>query len=182
MQNINERGIVHEGQEYPLDVLIYATGFQWMGTASFNMIEGVGGRSLKDKWQEEGTRTFLGIHREGFPNLFIMSGPQGGGGQFNFIRGLEAHSDYIVWMMETMRTKGAMVVDVRKDLEIEYAEHCRQVDNETSPLRDCVSYYIGDGTAEPGSLAYYGGPAKWHERRGSAQQSMAPYIFVCSSK
>ena len=75
-----------------------------MGTASFNMIEGVGGRSLKDKWQEEGTRTFLGIHSEGFPNLFIMSGPQGGGGQFNFIRGLEAHSDYIVWMMETMRT------------------------------------------------------------------------------
>ncbi len=182
VQKINERGIVHDGQEYPLDVLIYATGFQWMGTASFNMIEGVGGRSLKDKWQEEGTRTFLGIHSEGFPNLFIMSGPQGGGGQFNFIRGLEAHSDYIVWMMETMRTNGAMVVDVRKDLEIEYAEHCRQADIVTSPLRDCLSYYNGDGTAEPGSLAYYGGPAKWHERRGSAQQSMAPYIFMNSSK
>ena len=182
VQKINERGIVHEGQEYPLDVLIYATGFQWMGTASFNMIEGVGGRSLKDKWQEEGTRTFLGIHSEGFPNLFIMSGPQGGGGQFNFIRGLEAHTDYIVWMMETMRTKGAMVVDVHKDLEIEYAEHCRQADILTSPLRDCLSYYNGEGTAEPGSLAYYGGPAKWHERRGEAQQSMAPYIFMGSSK
>jgi len=146
------------------------------------MIEGIDGRSLKEKWQDEGTRTFLGIHSEGFPNLFIMSGPQGGGGQFNFIRGLEAHTDYIVWMMETMRVKGATVVDVSKDFENEYAKHCRQADIVTSPLRDCLSYYNGDGTAEPGSLAYYGGPAKWHERREEAQKSMAPYILKNHTK
>ena len=81
--------MVHDGKEYPLDVLIYATGFQWMATSTFNMIKGRGGRTLRDKWSEEGTKTFLGLHSHGFPNLFIVSGPQGGGGQFNFTRTIE---------------------------------------------------------------------------------------------
>ena len=40
VSRINADGIVHEGKEYPLDVLIYATGFQWMATSTFNMVEG----------------------------------------------------------------------------------------------------------------------------------------------
>lgn len=177
VQKINERGVVHDGQEYPLDVLIYATGFQWMGTASFNMIVGRGGRTLRDKWQSEGVKTFLGLHSHGFPNLFIMSGPQGGGGQFNFTRGIEAHTDYVAWMLTTLRDRGTRTLDIKKDAEIEYADHCREADIRTSPLRDCLSYYNGDGNAEPGSLAYYGGPEKWHEIRRGAQASLEPYLF-----
>jgi len=177
VQKINGKGVVHEGTQYELDVLIYATGFQWMGTGSFNMVTGRGGKTLRDKWQNEGVKTFLGIHNHGFPNLFIMSGPQGGGGQFNFIRGLESHTDYVVWMLKTMRERGVGIVDTKKEPEIEYAEHCKQADILTSPLRDCFSYYNGDGTAEPGSLAYYGGPAKWHELRAEAQNSMEAYVF-----
>lgn len=177
VQLINERGVVHDDKQYELDVLIYATGFQWMGTGSFNMIVGKEGRSLRDKWSEEGTQTFLGIHNHGFPNLFTMSGPQGGGGQFNFMRGLESHTDYIRWMLTTMRDRGARTVDVHKQPEIEYAEHCKQADILTSPLRDCLSYYNGDGTAEPGSLAYYGGPKKWHELRAEAQATLSAYVF-----
>ncbi len=177
VQKINEKGVVHEGTQYELDVLIYATGFQWMGTGSFNMVTGRGGQTLRDKWQNEGVKTFLGIHNHGFPNLFIMSGPQGGGGQFNFIRGLESHTDYVVWMLKTMRERGVGIVDTKKEPEIEYAEHCKQADILTSPLRDCFSYYNGDGTAEPGSLAYYGGPAKWHELRAEAQNSIEAYVF-----
>ena len=177
VQKINEKGVVHEGTQYELDVLIYATGFQWMGTGSFNMVTGRGGQTLRDKWQNEGVKTFLGIHNHGFPNLFIMSGPQGGGGQFNFIRGLESHTDYVVWMLKTMRERGVGIVDTKNEPEIEYAEHCKQADILTSPLRDCFSYYNGDGTAEPGSLAYYGGPAKWHELRTEAQNSIEAYVF-----
>ena len=177
VQKINEKGVVHDGTQYELDVLIYATGFQWMGTGSFNMVTGRGGQTLRDKWQGEGVKTFLGIHNHGFPNLFIMSGPQGGGGQFNFIRGLESHTDYVVWMLKTMRERGAGIVDTKQEPEIEYAAHCKQADILTSPLRDCFSYYNGDGTAEPGSLAYYGGPAKWHDLRAQAQGSMEAYVF-----
>lgn len=174
---INTKGVVHDGVEYPVDVLIYATGFQWMATATFEMIVGRDGRTLRQKWQEEGTKTFLGIHSHGFPNLFVMSGPQGGGGQFNFTRGIESHTDYVLWMLETLRERGAERIDIKPEPEIVYAAHCRDVDTRTRPLRDCVSYYNGEGKAEPGSLAYYGGPAKWHELRAEAQASMDVYVF-----
>jgi cyclohexanone monooxygenase len=177
VQCITENGVLHDGVEYPLDVLIYATGFQWMATASFNMITGRDGRTLKQKWQQDGVRTFLGIHSHGFPNLLIMSGPQGGGGQFNFIMGLESHTDYVVWMLSEMRARGASVVDIQKAPEEAYAQHCREADLMSAPLRDCLSYYNGEGNAEPGSLAYYGGPQKWHALRREAQESLAPYRF-----
>jgi len=176
VQEINEAGIVHNGVDYPLDVLIYATGFQWMATSTFNMVVGRGGRSLSDKWENEGTKTFLGIHSNGFPNLFIVSGPQGGGGSFNFTDAIEQHGDHIVWMLETMREAGHEVVDVESTSEEAYAEHCRKADIATAPLRDCISYYNGEGNAEPGSLAYYGG-GNWHKYRQAAQESMEPFIF-----
>ena len=40
VSKINERGVVHDGVEYPLDVLVYATGFTWMATSTFNMVVG----------------------------------------------------------------------------------------------------------------------------------------------
>ena len=174
---INEQGVVHAGQTYPLDVLVYATGFQWMATSTFNMISGRGGVTLREKWRTEGVKTFLGLHSEGFPNLFIMSGPQGGGGQFNFTLGLESHTDYVVWMLKTMRDRGARLVDIRKQTEVDYAAHCAEVDLMSRALRDCLSYYNGEGDAAPGSLAYYGGPQQWHSLRVAAQASLEPYLF-----
>jgi cyclohexanone monooxygenase len=176
VQEINERGVVHNGTEYALDVLIYATGFEWMATSTFNMVKGRGGKTLAEKWQSEGTRTFLGLHTAGFPNLFIVTGPQGGGGSFNFTDSIDDHGNYIVWMLQTMRERGAKVVDVKKEREDEWAQHCAEVDIATAPLRDCLSYYNGHGDARPGSLAYYGG-GQWQKRRIDAQETLEPYVF-----
>jgi cyclohexanone monooxygenase len=176
VSEINENGVVHDGKEYPLDVLIYATGFQWMATSTFNMVVGRDGQSLSEKWQGEGTRTFLGLHSHGFPNLLIVTGPQGGGGSFNFTDAIDQHGDYVVWLLTTMRDHGHDVVDVKKEPEDAYAAHCRDVDIATAPLRDCISYYNGHGEAEPGSLAYYGGN-QWHRYRMEAQETLAPYVF-----
>jgi cyclohexanone monooxygenase len=173
---INERGVVHDGVEYPLDVLIYATGFQWMATSTFNMIKGRGGRSLSEKWLTEGTKTFLGLHSNGFPNLFIMTGPQGGGASFNFTDTIEVQSNYVVWLLSTLRVRGEEIVDIKKETEDAYAEHCREADIATAPLRDCLSYYNGHGEAAPGSLAYYGG-RNWGRLCAEAQDTLDPYVF-----
>ena len=173
---ISPKGVIHDGIEYALDVLIYATGFQWMATSTFNMITGRNGQTLSSKWKAEGTKTFLGLHSHGFPNLFIISGPQGGGGSFNFTDAIDQHADYVVWMLETLRNNMHTVVDVKKEPEQEYAEHCRIADITSQPLRDCLSYYNGHGDAEPGSLAYYGG-TRWHKFRTDAQTTLEPYQF-----
>ena len=176
VSQISESGVVHDGVEYPLDVLIYATGFQWMASGLFNTTLGRDGRTIQETWDAEGTKTFLGIHARGFPNLFIVTGPQGGGGSFNFTDAIDAHGDYIVWMLSTMRDQGKTIVDIHSRPQEEYAEHCRQADIVSAPLRDCLSYYNGHGDAEPGSLAYYGG-GRWHKFRIAAQDTLEPYRF-----
>jgi len=177
VRQINETGIEHDGVQYDLDVLIYATGFDFMAPATFNVVTGRNGRTLGGKWQEEGTRTFLGLHSNGFPNLFVITGPQGGGGSFNFMDGIEDHSDYVVWLLSLMRDAGHQVVDVRKADEEQWAQHCAEADLATAPLRDCLSNFNGYGRAEPGSLGYYGG-GNWHKWRIRAQESLEPYTFL----
>ena len=74
------------------------------------------------------------------------------------------------------RARRATSSTSRQEPEDEYAEHCREADIATAPLRDCLSYYNGHGDAEPGSLAYYGG-GRWHKYRIEAQETLEPYVF-----
>ena len=154
VSEINARGVVHDGTEYPVDVLIYATGFEWMATSTFNMIVGRGRALLTGQVAARRHQNLLGLHSQGFPNLFIVSGPQGGGGSFNFTNAIEEHGDYVVWMLNTMRENGSDVVDVKSEPEEKYAEHCRQADALTRPLRDCITYYNGHGEAEESCLLW----------------------------
>ena len=180
VNRISEKGVVHDGVEYEVDVLIYATGFQWMATSTFDMIYGEDGKSLTEVRKEQGTKTWLGLHSKGFPNLFVMTGPQGGGGSFNFTDTIDDHSDYILWMLKTLKEQNADIVDVTQEAVEAYAQHCREMDLASAPLRDCVAYYDHEGQAEPGSLVYYGG-GRWHKQRVAGQESLEPYVFKRSS-
>ncbi|MFE7418068.1 flavin-containing monooxygenase [Rhodococcus sp. NPDC057529] len=73
---ITAGGIRVGDDEYPADVIVFATGFD-AGTGAYNHIDirGRSGQTLKDKWAE-GPRTHLGITVDGFPNMFMVSGPQ----------------------------------------------------------------------------------------------------------
>ncbi|KAA8650471.1 hypothetical protein EYZ11_000829 [Aspergillus tanneri] len=76
---ITPRGIrTADDTEYELDVIIFATGFDAMD-GSYNRIEirGRDGQLLRDKWQQ-GPISYLGIGISGFPNLFMLNGPNGG--------------------------------------------------------------------------------------------------------
>lgn len=74
---ITARGVRTGDTEYELDVLICATGFDAMtGTLTAIDIVGRGGRTLREKWQEEGLASNLGIAVNGFPNFFMSLGPQ----------------------------------------------------------------------------------------------------------
>lgn len=75
-------------------MLIYATGFDFMSRESMARIARADGRSIADKWAQEGTRTFLRVHCHAFPNLYIAARPQGTGGTFNFTDAIEEHTEY----------------------------------------------------------------------------------------
>jgi len=80
VERITESGVVVAGVEYPVDCIVYATGFE-VGTGFQRVsgfeIYGRDGLSLSDKWAD-GIRTLHGMHIHGFPNCFLMSTIQGG--------------------------------------------------------------------------------------------------------
>lgn len=117
---------VETGERFiPLDMLIYATGFDAI-TGSFDRIDirGLGGRSLKDKWRD-GPVNFLGLQIGGFPNFFTPGGPLAALG--NIPRALEYHVDWITSLIIHMRTNGFEHVDVRPEAEAAWTAHAREV-------------------------------------------------------
>src|ERR1700688_1704259 len=82
INEITEKGPVFEGKQYEVDVLIYATGFEVQRTGTYNQIIGRNGLDINVKYRD-GVRTLLGIHSQGYPNMFVMGGLQASF-QFNF--------------------------------------------------------------------------------------------------
>lgn len=81
VERITSTGAVVEGREYPLDCLVFATGFDTTSSYAKRSggmtISGVGGLSLNAKW-ENGVSTLHGLHTRGFPNCFVISQTQAG--------------------------------------------------------------------------------------------------------
>ncbi|MCF2573896.1 flavin-containing monooxygenase [Brevibacterium sp. UCMA 11754] len=74
VERITATGVVVAGQEYEVDCIIYATGFEYLTDYASRLgfpVEGRDGRTLSAHW-DEGMRTFQGIHMHGFPNLFLQ--------------------------------------------------------------------------------------------------------------
>ena len=176
VQEINETGVKHAGVQYDFDVIVYATGFDFMSRESMGRFKVPDGTTIAEKWQNGGTRTFVGLHTHGYPNLFIIAGPQGTGGSFNFTDAIEEHSEYVVDLLRRMRDLGHKVVDVNEGDELQFAKHCAEVDTASAPLRDCIGNFTGYGKAEPGSLSYYGGK-RAGKLRSHALETLEPYKF-----
>ena len=101
VERITEKGVVFDGVEYPVDCIIYATGFE-VGTdyarrAGYDMY-GRDGLSLTQKWST-GMRTMHGMQTRGFPNLFIM-GPQQGAFTVNYPHLLDEQAKHITYILK----------------------------------------------------------------------------------
>ena len=112
---ITAKGPVFEGTQYELDVLIYATGFEVQKTGIYNRITGENGLDLNDKYRS-GIRTLLGIHSQGYPNLFIMGGYQASF-QFNLTDMLQSQGDHIAACIDYARRQDYQSIDVTPEAE-----------------------------------------------------------------
>merc|ERR1719387_3187805 len=159
VQAVSENGPIANGKEYPLEVLIYATGFEHMIGPVFNTIQGRK-NTLAAHWQD-GTRTFLGTHASGFPNLFIINGPQAAGATFNMLSMCDHQCVYMANLMKIMREKNLAVIDIDSAAEQKFVEHCIETDKRNTLTRygeyAAISYYNWEGTKRFGDSEYFGG-------------------------
>jgi len=141
---INEKGPVFEGRQYELDVLIYATGFEVQKTGIYNQIKGENGLELNDKYRA-GIRTLLGIHSQGYPNLFIMGGYQASF-QFNLTDMLQAQGDHIAACIDYARRHGFQSIDATREAEEWWVQEVIEHRGKTSRNQECTpGYYNFEG-------------------------------------
>ena len=141
---ITEKGPLFEDKQYEVDLLIYATGFEVQKTGIYNRIVGEGGRDLNDKYRD-GIRTLLGIHSEGYPNLFVMGGYQASF-QFNLTDMLQAQGDHIAACIDHARRHRYRTIDVTPEAEEWWVQEVIKHRGKTTRNQDCTpGYYNFEG-------------------------------------
>ncbi len=156
---INERGVVFEGQEYPVDVLIYATGFEVQVTGIYNDIRGENGLSLNDKYAE-GMRTVFGIHSSGYPNLFIMGGYQASF-QFNLTFMLQTQGQHIAECIKYVRDSNYATIDAAPETEEWWVQEVIRHRGKTNRNAECTpGYYNFEGESNRRQDGNYNGGMK----------------------
>ncbi len=141
---INEKGPVFDGTQYELDVLIYATGFEVQKTGIYNQIRGENGLDLNDKYST-GIRTLLGIHSQGYLNLFIMGGYQASF-QFNLTDMLHSQGDHIAACVDYVRRHDYQSIDVTPEAEEWWVQEVIHHRGKTTRNQDCTpGYYNFEG-------------------------------------
>lgn len=118
--------IAEDGQEIEADVLILATGFQAANVLGSYEVIGRGGRDLHAFWEGDNAAAYLGTLVPGFPNFFILLGPNVGSGHGgSMIRNIENQAHYAVKVIEALVTSGADAVEVRDEV---YADYKAKID------------------------------------------------------
>lgn len=110
---IEERGVRTASGSHPLDVLIYATGFQPFAPGGLDVV-GRGGQRLFERWGDM-PRAHLGITVPGFPNYFLLLGPHTGLGHNSVMWMVECQVGYVVRCLRALRRRGARTIEVREE-------------------------------------------------------------------
>ncbi len=153
---ITNKGPVFEEKQYELDLLIYATGFEVQKTGIYNEIKGQEGVDLEDKYRT-GIRTLLGIHSQGYPNLFIMGGYQASF-QFNLTDMLQSQGDHIAACINHVRSGNYSSINVKPEAEEWWVQEVIHHRGKTSRNQDCTpGYYNFEGESQRRQDGNYNG-------------------------
>jgi cation diffusion facilitator CzcD-associated flavoprotein CzcO len=161
ISEVREHSIVtSDGVEHPADVLIYGTGFHVTEQFIGMRLTGRGGIEIHDAWKH-GIHAYLGITVSGFPNFFILLGPNTGLGHNSVVLMIEAQVRYILKCLELMRRRKLAVMEVRRETQDHFVDLMRQRLSRTVwQSGGCRSWYQDTHTGEnttlwPGSVIEY---------------------------
>ena len=129
-----------DGRLHEADVIVFATGFETNSLLGVVDIAGRGGRSLRDAWREA-PEAYLGITAAGFPNLFMLYGPNTNLGHNSIIAMLECQYGYILQALQTVRESQADALDLRPDAMERYNRHLQREFEGTAWAGSCSSWY-----------------------------------------
>lgn len=118
IERIDAHGVVtRDGVSRPVDAIVYATGFHVNDRSNVPFdVRGRGGCELRELWRD-GAEAYLGVSVSGFPNLFLIAGPNTGLGHSSMVLMIESAIEYIAGALIAMRERNLATLDVSRTVQ-----------------------------------------------------------------
>jgi cation diffusion facilitator CzcD-associated flavoprotein CzcO len=165
IDRISRAGICTTEAEYPVDIIVFATGFDAMTGPMLRMdIRGRAGVALKDAWKA-GPRNYLGLQVAGFPNLFTITGPGSPSVLCNMPVAIEQHADWITDCIRHLHDSGLECIEARTDAMDKWVAEVNEAAHKTVLPLAKHSWYLGANI--PGKprvfMPYAGGMLRYRQ-------------------
>jgi cation diffusion facilitator CzcD-associated flavoprotein CzcO len=136
------------GDERPADVLVLATGFKTHGFVAPMEVNGAGGRTLAEEWADV-ARAYLGMSVPGFPNMFLLYGPNTNGGTGSVIYTIEAGMGHVLAALDELERTDARRIEVRRQTAEQFDRELRAALAGTVWHTGCTSWYVDENGNDP---------------------------------
>jgi 4-hydroxyacetophenone monooxygenase len=160
--------VAEDGTRHEVDILVVATGFDAVNMlSSFNLV-GKGGRSVRDAWSENGAQAYLGVATPGFPNFFMLAGPNtalGHGG--SVVALLETQVRYVMGLMKQAlnKSKWPFEIEVRRDVHDAYNVRVQQAHEKMIWTHKGMSNWYRDAKGRVVAPTPFRNDDYWHMTR-----------------
>ena len=166
VQEVRPHGVVGgDGVERPADVLVLATGFHVTDFPLTHAIHGRDGRSLAEVWSGA-PRAHLGTTVAGFPNLFMLQGPNSGLGHNSVVLMAEAQVEHAVAAVRYLDARRLAAVEPRPEAQVAFVAEVDRRMADTVWTSGCQSWYLDEGGRNS---------ALWPGSVGSFRRRVAPF-------
>jgi cation diffusion facilitator CzcD-associated flavoprotein CzcO len=156
--------VAASGARYELDALVLATGFETTRPPFARLVTGRGGQTLAEHWAD-GMTSHASTVVHGFPNLFVLDGPNAGLGHHSALEVIEAQIDYVLGALDHQDVAGEPL-EVSASAEEAYT---REIDERAAGTvwlqGGCRSWYVDDRSGRL-TLLWPGRAAEYRERFG----------------
>jgi cation diffusion facilitator CzcD-associated flavoprotein CzcO len=125
-EGIVTRGAGGERVTHQVDAIIFGTGFHATDGPLAAQLTGKDGRTLREHWNESGMSALHGTTVVGFPNLFLMVGPNTGLGHNSIIFMIESQLSYLLGALKAMETRSAATIEPRPEVARAYNDGIQQ--------------------------------------------------------
>jgi cation diffusion facilitator CzcD-associated flavoprotein CzcO len=141
---VREHSIVTaDGEEREVDTIVLATGFQVTPPPIADAISGREGRTLAETWADSGMQAHRGTAIAGFPNLFMLVGPNTGLGHTSMVYVIEAQIAYVMDALRTLQRDGIAVVEPRAEAQQRFnARVQKDLKGTVWQTGGCASWYL----------------------------------------
>lgn len=135
--------VTKDGTEHLVDTIIFGTGFHVTDNPIADKVRGVDGRTLNQQWSKTGAQAYMGTTVHGFPNLFLLAGPNTGIGHTSLVYMIEAQIGYVIDALHQMEEIAAASIEVRETaLEAWSDDVQRRASKTVWNSGGCASWYL----------------------------------------